>query len=139
MSTQTMARKKTSQEAEQTKALLARRLKEVRVECYGEKGATELARALGVPARTWYNYERGVTVPAEVRLRFIELTGAEPAWLLHGRGGKYRGTSPVGMNGQPVPDKPAAVDPIGRLIRWLDGGRLAIEVTRAMSPRGRRD
>jgi hypothetical protein len=48
-----------------------------------------LARRLGLPARTWYNYETGVTVPAEVLLGFIEQTGANPAWLLNGDGTKY--------------------------------------------------
>ncbi len=49
-----------------------------------------MARRLGLPIRTWYNYESGVTVPAEVLLRFMELTSVEPLWLLHGRGSKFR-------------------------------------------------
>jgi hypothetical protein len=49
-----------------------------------------MARRLGLPIRTWYNYESGVTVPAEVMLRFVELTSVEPLWLLHGRGAKFR-------------------------------------------------
>jgi hypothetical protein len=124
-----MARKKTPPQAEQMKAALARRLREIRVERHGQKGGPALAGALGVPARTWYHYELGVTVPAEVLLRFIELTGAEPAWLLHGRGEKYRGRPAEGMNGPPVAEGPASVDPVGRLIRLLDGGRLAIDLT----------
>lgn len=51
-----------------------------------------MARRLGLPVRTWYNYEAGVTVPAEVLLRFVELTSVEPTWLLHGKGPKYRAT-----------------------------------------------
>jgi transcriptional regulator with XRE-family HTH domain len=77
-----MARKKTPPDTEQTKITLAARLREIRAELCGDQGAPELARALKVPARTWYNYERGVTVPADVLLRFIERTGVEPAWLL---------------------------------------------------------
>ena len=42
------------------------------------------------PRRTWYNYETGVTVPAEVLLGFIEQTGANPTWLLNGDGARYR-------------------------------------------------
>ena len=42
-----------------------------------------------MPARTWYNYETGVTVPAEVLLEFIDQTGSNPAWLLTGDGVKY--------------------------------------------------
>jgi hypothetical protein len=54
-----------------------------------------MARQLGVPIRTWYNYESGVTVPAEVLLRFMELTAVEPNWLLRGRGPKFRTTPPA--------------------------------------------
>ena len=49
-----------------------------------------MARRLGIPVRTWYNYEAGVTVPAEVILKIIELTAIEPSWLLHGKGPKFR-------------------------------------------------
>ena len=53
-----------------------------------------MARRLGLPVRTWYNYEAGVTVPAEVVLRIVELTAAEPTWLLHGKGQRFR-SSPM--------------------------------------------
>jgi hypothetical protein len=72
------------------KASLSRRLREVRQELFGEHGGPELARRLNLPARTWYNYETGVTVPAEVLLGFIDQTGANPIWLLSGEGPKYR-------------------------------------------------
>lgn len=49
-----------------------------------------MARRLGIPVRTWYNYEGGVTVPAEVVLKIIELTSVEPGWLLRGKGQKFR-------------------------------------------------
>ena len=45
---------------------------------------------LGIPVRTWYNYENGVTVPAEIILRIVELTAVEPVWLLRGEGPKFR-------------------------------------------------
>jgi hypothetical protein len=51
-----------------------------------------MARRLGIPVRTWYNYEGGVTVPAEVILKIIELTSVEASWLLHGDGPKFRTT-----------------------------------------------
>ncbi len=70
--------------------LLSRRLREIRQEIFGEHGGPELARRLNLPARTWYNYETGVTVPAEVLLSFIEQTSANPTWLLNGEGAKYR-------------------------------------------------
>jgi hypothetical protein len=84
-----VARKKTPKVRVNVKASLSRRLREIRQELFGEHGGPELARRLGLPARTWYNYETGVTVPAEVLLGFIEQTGANPAWLLAGDGTKY--------------------------------------------------
>jgi hypothetical protein len=68
---------------------LSRRLREIRQNLFGEHGGPELARRLNLPARTWYNYETGVTVPAEVLLGFIEQTGANPMWLLTGEGPHY--------------------------------------------------
>ncbi len=87
-----MARKKTPKVRVTAKASLSRRLREIRQELFGEHGGPELARRLNLPARTWYNYETGVTVPAEVLLAFIEQTGANPTWLLNGEGPKYRTT-----------------------------------------------
>lgn len=58
-----------------------------------------MARKLGIPIRTWYNYESGVTVPAEVLLKFMELTAVEPLWLLHGRGTKFRAMPPGSLDG----------------------------------------
>jgi hypothetical protein len=69
---------------------LARRLRDIRVERYGEQGGHLLAEALEIPARTWANYESGVSIPGLVLLRFIEVTGVEPHWLLAGEGPKYR-------------------------------------------------
>ena len=86
-----MARKKTSKIRVNVKASLSRRLREIRQEKFGEHGGPELARRLSLPARTWYNYETGVTVPAEVLLAFIDQTEANPLWLLSGEGNKYRG------------------------------------------------
>ena len=85
-----VARKKTSKVRVNVKASLSRRLREIRQEIFGDHGGPELARRLGLPARTWYNYETGVTVPAEVLLGFIEQTGANPIWLLTGEGPRYR-------------------------------------------------
>ena len=81
-----MARKKTPKVRVNVKASLSRRLREIRQELFGEHGGPELARRLNLPARTWYNYETGVTVPAEVLLGFIDQTGANPIWLLSGEG-----------------------------------------------------
>lgn len=85
-----VARKKTPTIRVNVKAQISQRLREVRQELFGEHGGPELARRLDLPARTWYNYETGVTVPAEVLLTFIEQTGTNPLWLLTGQGPRYR-------------------------------------------------
>ncbi|HWE35622.1 MAG TPA: S24 family peptidase [Isosphaeraceae bacterium] len=85
-----MARHKNHPELVRTKCSLASRLRQVRTELFGDRGGPTVARRLGLPIRTWYNYEAGVTVPAEVLLRFVELTNVEPLWLLDGRGPKFR-------------------------------------------------
>jgi Peptidase S24-like len=85
-----MARRKTLPESVRTKLDLAERLAALRLDLYGERGGPEMARRLGIPVRTWYNYEGGVTVPAEVILKIIELTSVEPGWLLRGEGPRLR-------------------------------------------------
>jgi Peptidase S24-like len=89
-----MARRKTLPESVRAKLALAERLAQLRAELYGDRGGPEMARRLGIPVRTWYNYEGGVTVPAEVILKIIELTSVEAAWLLHGEGPKFRSARP---------------------------------------------
>ena len=69
---------------------LAERLQQVRLDFYGEHGAPMLAGELGIPIRTWLNYESGVEIPGRILLRFIVLTGVEPAWLSTGLGPQYR-------------------------------------------------
>ncbi len=85
-----MARRKTLPDSVRAKYALAERLTVLRAELFGDRGGPELSRQLGLPVRTWYNYESGVTVPAEVILKIIELTSVEPMWLLHGNGPKFR-------------------------------------------------
>jgi hypothetical protein len=81
--------KKSSVPSVQSRRVLARRLRQVRWDRFGTDGAKELARQLSIPLLTWLNYEAGVTIPAEILLGFIELTGVTPAWLLHGAGSPY--------------------------------------------------
>jgi hypothetical protein len=85
-----MARRKTLPESVRAKLALAERLAALRSELFGDRGGPEMARRLGIPVRTWYNYEGGVTVPAEVVLKVIELTAVEVTWLLHGEEPKFR-------------------------------------------------
>lgn len=56
---------------------LACRIREIREEFYGKDAAAiaALAREMGLPPRTWENFERGVTMPAEILLRLLSVTG----------------------------------------------------------------
>ena len=76
----------------QQRDALGRRLRRIRIDLYGENGGPMLAEALHLPFRTWANYESGVTIPGLVVLRFIELTGASPHWLLTGEPPQYSRT-----------------------------------------------
>jgi hypothetical protein len=98
-----VARKKTPKLRLSVKASVSRRLREIREEIFGIHGGPELARRLGLPARTWYNYETGVTVPAEVLLEFIEQTDANPIWLLNGQGPRYHHPSDDSLLSQLTP------------------------------------
>ncbi len=99
-----MARRKTTPELVREKNSLAERLRAIRAELFGERGGPEMARRLGIPVRTWYNYEAGVTVPAEVVLRIIQLTSLEPSWLLNGKGPKFRLSASESVPGTPGVD-----------------------------------
>ena len=65
---------------------LATRLREIRKDLYGEHGAQFLADALDVRVETWLNYETGVSVPAHVVLKLIDMALVNPHWLLTGQG-----------------------------------------------------
>jgi hypothetical protein len=69
---------------------LAHRVRTIREELFGENGGPLLAQQIGVPFRTWMNYEDGCTIPAHAILLFIEVTDADPHWLLTGEGHPYR-------------------------------------------------
>ena len=69
---------------------LSLRVRQIRLERFGDDGVSALSRALEIPARTWEHYESGVTILARVILQFIEVTGADPHWLLTGEGERYR-------------------------------------------------
>jgi hypothetical protein len=75
---------------EMDRLTLARRLRELREDLYGGDGVFMIAKHLGVPMQTWLNYESGVVMPADILLQLIELTDAEPHWLLTGKGSRLR-------------------------------------------------
>jgi hypothetical protein len=85
-----------------SKAAIAGRLRHIRIELFGEDGEQEVADQIGIPSRTWFNYEAGVTIPGEVLLQFLEITGVEPIWLLCGTGPKYRATMTEARDGTRV-------------------------------------
>jgi transcriptional regulator with XRE-family HTH domain len=71
------------------RVILAERLRAIREDLYGEQGGQFLADDLGIPLRTWLNYECGVAMPAHDVLQLIVLVGINPNWLLTGQGEKY--------------------------------------------------
>ena len=68
---------------------IAERLRDVRICWYGEHGAQFFADAIGIPLRTWLNYESGITVPGDIMLGVVVMTRVNPEWLLSGRGEKF--------------------------------------------------
>ena len=74
-------------------AALGGRLRLVRSEFCGPGGVGEMARSLGLPPRTWGNFEAGVAIPGHVLLAFLVATSVEPQWLLSGAGPRYRETA----------------------------------------------
>jgi hypothetical protein len=87
---------------ERLKTAVGHRLRVVRHEKYGPIGAPLLAMTLGLPLRTWLNYEAGVTIPGEVLLRFIEAAQVDAHWLLTGEGPKYRAGDELTSDHRPV-------------------------------------
>jgi hypothetical protein len=72
-------------------ATLARRIREIRAEAFGEgrSGVEAVAAELSLPPKNWENYEAGVTMPATVLVHFLVVTGANPLWLMNGSGERY--------------------------------------------------
>ena len=85
-----MLRQKTAAEVTRARLAIAKRLVALRSELCGEHGSTKMAKWLGVPARSWYSYERGMAIPGLLILKIVVETSVEPMWLLHGTGPKYR-------------------------------------------------
>jgi hypothetical protein len=65
---------------------LAPRFRVIREHLCGAYGAQFLADALDVRLETWLNYESGVTMPAHVVLKLIDIARVNPHWLLTGHG-----------------------------------------------------
>ena len=78
--------------------LLSSQIQIIRCDAFGEDGLPRIATVLGIPVRSWQNYESGVNIPAALLLEFIELTGAHPHWLLTGEGDRYQDAHPARRN-----------------------------------------
>jgi hypothetical protein len=85
-----MGRSTSPRDPRAARQALARRVRQVRAELYGDE-IERLAEELGLPLQTWLNYEGGCVMPAIVLLEFIEVTGTSPLWLLTGEGEAYTG------------------------------------------------
>jgi hypothetical protein len=70
-------------------SMLSTRVRAVRMQLFGECGGPMLAELLGIPQRRLARIEAGEPIPAEILLRFIAVTGANPRWLLSGEGETY--------------------------------------------------
>jgi hypothetical protein len=68
---------------------LSDRVRIVRTVLFGERGGPILARRLRVPQRTLARMEEGRPIAGELILKLIEVTGANPHWLLYGEGEKF--------------------------------------------------
>ena len=64
---------------------MARRVRQVRVERFGEGGVPIVADLMCIPARTWRSFEAGARIPTPALRRFHELTGTSPRWLRTGQ------------------------------------------------------
>lgn len=61
------------------------RLKQLRVEMFGQRGASEFARALGITPASYRSYEKNRVPAVEVLAAAARLTGVELSWLITGR------------------------------------------------------
>lgn len=84
-----------------TMTSLSDRIRQIRLERFGECGASLLAEGLGLPVRTWLSYEAGVTIPGPILLAFINFARVNSRWLLTGEGEPTRRS----RNSRPTRDK----------------------------------
>jgi transcriptional regulator with XRE-family HTH domain len=77
-----MARVKLSRALRRHRAEIGGRLRMLRKGF--KKSGPEFAREIGIPPRSWQNYESGVQPPMDVVLMLIIRFGVSPWWLLTG-------------------------------------------------------
>jgi len=118
------------------------RLERLRQEVFGPRGRATFARALGVSPSTYNYYEKDRLPPADLLARAADVTGADPEWLLTGRGDPFPTTPSKGG------DTGLSQDPEDILARFADRAgatpkgaaaraaleRLLSEIRRALPP-----
>jgi len=62
-----------------------RRIEDVRLRCFGPRGAARLAAMLGESPTTYRTYEKDCVPPAATLVRMARVTGADLRWLLTGQ------------------------------------------------------
>ena len=77
------------EEGSSSRVQIGARIREALWARFGEDGLVLASEKLGIPTQTMLNYEAGAAMPSETFLRFLVLTGANPAWLLNGRGPRF--------------------------------------------------
>jgi hypothetical protein len=73
-------------------ATLSDRIRAIRVDRFGDDGAQVLASLMRIPESKLTSMETHGPIPGHLILAFIEVTDANPGWLLSGAGEWY---SPV--------------------------------------------
>ena len=102
----------------QDDAGLSERLVRLRESVFGPRGRAAFARALGVSPSTYNYYEKGRQPPADLLARAAEVTGADLAWLLTGRGEPFPETADE--RGDTTLSHPAR-EAVARFVRTLGG------------------
>ncbi len=88
---------------------LRERMRAIRVDLFGENGAFILAGLLGIPEGKLTCMETEGPIPGYLVLAFIEVTEANPRWLLSGTGERYAPFVARGRAGRPGTDGRLAI------------------------------
>jgi hypothetical protein len=70
-------------------ATLSERIRAVRIDRFGDDGASLLASLMGITEGKLTRMEMHGPIPGHLILAFIEVTDASPVWLLTGAGEWY--------------------------------------------------
>jgi len=96
------------------------RIKRLRLSRFGPRGQARFAAALGISSSTYNYYEKCRVPPAHLLVRMAELTGADLAWLLTGRGQLEAGSAAASAGSEAVFQR------IARLLEQRPGSKPAL-------------